>query len=99
MGNQQQSDQQKVQELYTDVGDPKVDYSLTSDSNVRLARFKFKYSGIDPITLMSDDDINVGVRVDELESRLTPDQYLLYKQKNHELRIEFPAIARESVRL
>jgi hypothetical protein len=90
---QTQSDQAKIQELFTDIGDPKVDYSLTSDANIRLARFKFKYSGLDPITLMTDDEKKVGVRADELESRLTPDQHLLYVQKNTELRQEFPQIA------
>ena len=98
-GGQQQSDQQKVQELYTDSGDPKVDYSLTADANIRLARFKFKYSGIDPMSLMTDDEKKIGVRADELESRLTPDQYQLYKQKNHELRLEFPAIAERERRV
>jgi hypothetical protein len=88
------SDQQKIQDLFTDVGDPKVDYSLTADANIRLARFKFKYSGIDPMSLMSDDEKKVGVRADELESRLTPDQYQLYLQKNKELREEFPEIAK-----
>jgi hypothetical protein len=89
----QVSDQQKIQEMFTDSGDPKVDYSLTADSNIRLARFKFKYAGIDPLTLMSDDEKKVGVRADELESRLTPEQYQLYLQKNKELREEFPEIA------
>lgn len=88
------SDQQKVRDLFTDVGDPKVDYSLTADANIRLARFKFKYSGIDPMSLMSDDEKKVGVRADELESRLTPDQYQIYLQKNTELRQEFPEIAK-----
>lgn len=88
-----QSDQAKIQELFTDSGDPKVDYSLTADANIRLAKFKFKYAGIDPMSLMSDDEKRVGVRADELESRLTPDQYQLYIQKNKELREEFPQIA------
>ncbi len=87
------SDQEKIRQLFTDVGDPKIDYSLTADSNIRLSRFKFKYAGIDPMSLMTDDEKKVGVRADELESRLTPDQYQLYTQKNKELRQEFPQIA------
>jgi hypothetical protein len=87
------SDQEKIRQLFSDIGDPKVDYSLTSEPNVRLARFKFKYAGIDPITLMTDDEKKIGVRSDKLESRLTPDQYQLYLQKNKELRQEFPQIA------
>jgi len=94
-----QSDQAKIQELFTDSGDPKVDYALTSDANIRLARFKFKYAGIDPMSLMSDDEKRVGVRADELESRLTPDQYQLYMQKNKELRKEFPQIAERERRV
>jgi len=98
-GGAGQSDQAKIQELFTDSGDPKVDYSLTADANIRLARFKFKYAGIDPLTLMSDDEKRVGVRADELESRLTPDQYQLYVQKNKELRQEFPQIAERERRV
>jgi hypothetical protein len=94
-----QSDQAKIQELFTDSGDPKVDYALTADANIRLARFKFKYAGIDPMSLMSDDEKRVGVRADELESRLTPDQYQLYMQKNKELREEFPQIAERERRV
>jgi hypothetical protein len=87
------TDDQKVREMFTDSGDPKIDFSLTADSNIRLARFKFKYAGIDPLTLMSDDEKKIGVRADELESRLTPDQYQIYIQKNKELRREFTQIA------
>lgn len=86
-------DEEKVKKLFTDTGDPKVDYSLNSDSNKRLAKFKFKYAGIDIDSLMTDQEKKTGIRVDQLLSRLLPDQYEMYIQKSRELRKEFPLIA------
>jgi len=87
------SDDEKMRQLFTETGDPEVDFGLTSEANVRLAKFKFKNANIDPLTMMDDMELTEGVRVDELESRLTPDQYDLYRNKWKEIRRDFPKIA------
>jgi len=87
------SDDEKMRQLFTDSGDPEVDFGLTSEANVRLAKFKFKNANIDPLTMMDESELAEGVRVDELESRLTPDQYDLYRSKWKEIRHDFPKIA------
>lgn len=86
-------DEEKVKKLFTDTGDPKIDYSLNADANKRLAKFKFKYAGIDINSLLTDQEKKTGIRVDQLLSRLSPEQYEMYIQKSKELRREFPLIA------
>lgn len=86
------SDREKVQALFKDTGVPEKDYSLTNESNIRLAKFKFKNAGIDPITLMTEQEKQDGVRADELESRLSPDEYEVYVSSNRDLRREFKEI-------
>lgn len=87
------TDSEKISELYTDTGIPEQDYSLTNESNIRLAKFKFKNAGIDPFQIMDESEKKDGVRSNDLESRLTPDELELYKEKNHILRQEFPKLA------
>lgn len=91
-----QSDQQKIESMFIDSGDMDIDYSLSSDSNTRLARFKFTNASIDVSLLLSDIEKTAGVRTDELENRLSPAQRALYRNKNIELRKKYPEIdARE----
>jgi hypothetical protein len=87
------SDDEKMRQLFTETGDPEVDYGLTSEANIRLAKFKFKNANVDPLTMMDESELTEGIRVDELESRLTPDQYDLYRSKWKEVRRDFPKIA------
>ena len=87
------SDDEKMRQLFTETGDPEFDYGITSEANVRLATFKFKNSGIDPVSMMDEQEQNDGVRSDELEARFTPDQYDLYRSKWKEVRKSFPKIA------
>ncbi|MCS7316897.1 MAG: hypothetical protein NZZ41_01055 [Candidatus Dojkabacteria bacterium] len=85
-------DEEKVKKLFTDTGNPHKDYSINSENNKRLAKFKFKYAGIDINKLFSDQEKKMGLRVDEILSRLTPEQYEIYLEKSKELRREFPLI-------
>jgi hypothetical protein len=86
------SDEEKVNDLFKDTGDPKIDYSLTNDNNIRLYVFKFKNSGIDPYSLMTKLEQIQGVRADDLESRLTQDQLQAYRENNKELRNKYELI-------
>jgi hypothetical protein len=83
---------QKVTRLYTDTGDVDVDYSITSESNIRLAKFKFDNAGIVLDKVLSEDDLKGGISVKDIENRLTPAQTDLYKEKNRELRKKYPLI-------
>jgi hypothetical protein len=87
------SDDEKMRQLFTETGDPEVDYGLTAEANIRLAKFKFKNANVDPLTMMDESELAEGIRVDELESRLTPDQYDLYRNKWKEIRRDFPKMA------
>lgn len=86
------SDEEKVNSMFKDIGDPEVDYSLTNENNIRLYTFKFKNAGIDPFTLMTEVEKVQGVRADEIEGRLTPDQLEIYKEKNKDLRNTYDLI-------
>ena len=93
------SDLQKVNQLFNDTGNPEIDYGLTSESNVRMAKFKFKNAGIDPLGMMDESEHTRGIRVDELEARLTPDQYELYREKWKEVRRGFKKISEREQRV
>lgn len=93
------SDQDKVNKLYKDTGNPELDYSLTNPNNVRLYAFKFKNAGIDPFSLMSETEQTEGLRSDELEARLTPEQLNVYKEKNSDLRNEFKLISEREMNI
>lgn len=93
------SDEEKVRTLFTDTGDPKIDYSVNSEANQRLAKFKFSYAGINLDNLLTKKEKEIGVRVNEILDRLTPDQYYTYIQKSKELRKEFPKIAEREKRI
>lgn len=83
---------QKVTRMYTDTGDVNVDYSITSESNIRLAKFKFDNAGIVLDKVLSEDDLKGGISTKDIENRLTPAQTDLYKEKNRELRKKYPLI-------
>jgi hypothetical protein len=83
---------QKVTRLYTDTGDVDVDYSITSENNIRLAKFKFDNAGIVLDKVLSEDDLKGGISTKDIENRLTPAQTDLYKEKNRELRKKYPLI-------
>lgn len=91
-----ESDQQKVDSLFTDTGNIDFDYSLNNENNVRLAKFKFKKSNIDYGSMMVELEKKTGVPADEIEFRLSPEQKKLYRKSNIELRKKYPKIdARE----
>jgi hypothetical protein len=87
------SDNEKVETLFKDSGTPEQDYSLTNENNIRLAKFRFLNSGINPFDMMSEIERQKGVRVDELISRLSPDEYEVYLEKGKTLRKDFKLIA------
>jgi hypothetical protein len=88
-----QSDSQKVQEMFKDTGVPEVDYSLSNENNVRLYKFKFTYAGIDVNELMkSDDEKKSGLTRKELESRLSPEHLHYYTSKWKSLREKYQQI-------
>jgi uncharacterized membrane protein YgcG len=89
-----QNDNQKVQEMFKDTGQPEVDYSLSNENNLRLYKFKFTYAGINVDDLMkSDEEKKGGLTRKELESRLSPEQLHYYNDKWQKLRDKFPQIA------
>jgi len=87
------SDDEKIKEMFNDTGDPHVDYSLSSESNQRLAKFRFIYAGIDVDNLMTNTERTQGVSADELYNRLAPDQQEHSLRKWKKLRNKFSEIA------
>jgi hypothetical protein len=88
-----QNDVEKINELFTDTGDMAFDYGLENPANIRLAKFKFKNAGIDILTLLTPDELSVGVPSKDLEDRLSPEQKEQYIISNRKLRDEFPQLA------
>jgi len=84
--------EQKVNRLYSDTGDVDADYSVTSESNIRLAKFKFDNAGIVLDKVLTEDDLKGGISTKDIENRLTPEQTEIYKEKNKELRKKYPLI-------
>lgn len=84
--------EQKVNRLYSDTGDVDADYSITSESNIRLSKFKFDNAGIKLDKILTEDDLANGISCKDVENRLTPAQAELYKEKNKELRKKYPLI-------
>ena len=91
-----QSDEQKVDSMFTDTGNIDFDYSLSNENNVRLAKFKFKKSNVDYDSMMTELEKKTGVPSDEIEMRMAADQKIIYRKSNVELRKKYPKIdARE----
>jgi hypothetical protein len=88
----QETPEQKVKRLYSDTGDINQDYSITSESNIRLAKFKFDNAGIKVNKVISEAELSKGISTKDIENRLTPEQNELYKEKNRELRKKYPLI-------
>jgi len=87
------SDSEKVEEMFTDTGDPHVDYSLSNENNQRLAKFRFTYAGINVDDLMTTPEREQGVSAAELHNRLSPDQQEQSLRKWKKLRNKFSEIA------
>lgn len=87
------SDTDKVEEMFTDTGDPYEDYSLSNENNQRLAKFRFTYAGINVDDLMTNTEREAGVSASELYNRLSPDQQEQSLRKWKKLRNKFPEIA------
>lgn len=87
------SDAEKVEQMFSDTGDPHVDYSLSNENNQRLAKFRFTYAGINVDNLMTDSERTQGVSAEELYNRLAPDQQEQSIRKWNKLRNKFPEIS------
>jgi hypothetical protein len=83
----------KIKSLFTDTGNPEVDWSISSENNTRLATFKFKAIGIIPNELMTEEEKSQGIYSDVLESRLTPEQKFMYKENIKKLRNDYPLLS------
>jgi hypothetical protein len=91
-----QSDEQKVDSMFTDTGNMDFDYSLSNENNIRLSKFKFKKANVDYSTMFAESEKETGVPADEIELRMAPEQKMVYKKSNIELRKKYPKIdARE----
>jgi len=91
-----QTDEEKVNSMFTDTGNIDYDYSLSNDNNVRLAKFKFKKANVDYSSMFTENENETGVPADEIELRMSPEQKMVYKKSNNELRKKYPKIdARE----
>lgn len=91
-----QSDEQKVDSMFTDTGNIDFDYSLSNENNVRLAKFKFKNANVDYSSMLVEAEKETGVPADEIELRMSPEQKIVYRNSNITLRKKYPKIdARE----
>ena len=91
-----QTDEEKVNSMFTDTGNIDYDYSLSNENNVRLAKFKFKKANVDYSSMLTENEKETGVPADEIELRMSPEQKMVYKKSNNELRKKYPKIdARE----
>lgn len=87
-----ETDDGKIQTMFTDTGVPQSDYALTNPNNIRFAKFRFKKAGIDINQMMNEVEQKTGLTSDKLIFRLTPDQYESYKDKGKELRSKYDLI-------
>jgi len=85
-------DASKVDSMFKDIGKPETDYGLTNPNNIRLAKFRFKRAGITVEQMMNEVEQKVGLTVEKLIYRLTPEQYESYKDKGKELRKKYDLI-------
>jgi hypothetical protein len=85
-------DNSKVTSMFKDIGKPETDYGLTNPNNIRLSKFRFTKSGIDINQLMNDVEKKLGLSVDKIIYRLTPEQYESYKDKGKDIRNKFDLI-------
>ena len=92
-GEDNLNDSQKVDKLYSDTGDPSFDYGAGTESNLRLARFKFVNAGIEPEMYMDEDEMLTGVPSIVIEDRLSPEQKEQYFNGNKQLREKYPKIS------
>lgn len=91
-----QTDEEKVNSMFTDTGNIDYDYSLSNENNVRLAKFKFKKANVDYSSMFTENEKETGVPADEIELRMSPEQKMVYRKSNNELRKKYPKIdARE----
>jgi len=88
-----EDDDTKIQRMFKDTGDINVDYSITNENNIKLAKFKFKNAGIKLETIVTAPESKSGLAVDILLSRLTPEQHDDYLEKNKLLRTKFSLLA------
>jgi hypothetical protein len=86
------NDLDKVSSLYTDIGNPETDYGLTNPNNIRFSKFRFKKSGINIDEALNDVEKKIGLSVDKILYRLTPEQYESYKEKGRDIRNKFDLI-------
>ena len=87
-----QDDDGKVSTMFRDIGKPETDYGLTNPNNIRLAKFRFKKAGIDINQMMNEVEQKMGISVEKILYRLTPEQYESYKEKGKEIRTKFDLI-------
>ena len=80
-----QDDDGKVSTMFRDIGKPETDYGLTNPNNIRLAKFRFKKAGIDINQMMNEVEQKMGISVEKILYRLTPEQYESYKEKGKEI--------------
>lgn len=92
-GEDNLSDTQKVDQLYSDTGDISYDYGAGTEPNLRLSRFKFINAGIEPELYMDEEEMMTGVPSNVIEDRLSPEQKELYFDSNKKIREKYPKIA------
>ena len=86
----EETPEQKVTKMFSDTGDVDEDYSLSNENNIRLEKFKFTNAGIDLKKLIPEDDQKSGISTKDVANLLTPSQRDMLKDKNRELRKQYP---------
>lgn len=88
----QETPEQKVTKMFADTGDINEDYGLKNENNIRLEKFKFVNAGIDLMKIIPEDEKKSGISSKQVLNLLTPAQRDMLRDKNRELRKQYPLI-------